>query len=619
MEYIKRQIINNIHAFMSREQIIQNYTRQASAYEFLRQKEKRLLLILSLFRLFVFFGGFCLIWVGFNKSATNGIFAVVASLSLFCYLLYSYSRHTRKRDFYNNLVIINKNEKTALSGDISIFGSGAGYINPLHDFSNDIDIFGTSSLFQFLNRTVTGNGSDILAGWLSEPCKLSILHSQRQEALKELTENDDWYQEFLALGMLSPIRNEDIKGLIAWIEEKDDYSPVVFKVVTKYLLPLATLASFLLLVAGLLHYSFFTFLFLINLTVVGAGLKRNNRIHNMVSKKYQFLSTTELLVNAFNGKSFSSSLLSDMKNELFGNSHSAIKSIIKLSRILQSFDSRMNMLVGLLLNGLLLWDYQCIYSLQKWKRQTKDALPGWFDILGQVDALISLANFSCNHPGFVYPRKSDGPTVFEAIYMGHPLIDEDKRVCNDFAVINKGSVFVITGANMAGKSTFLRTLAVNYILAMIGAPVCASALIFKPMCLYSSMRTTDSLSQNESYFYAELKRLKTLKIRLEEDENIFFLLDEILKGTNSTDKSIGSKLFLKKIISLGGTGIIATHDISLGELEKIYTENIFNKCFEIDIDGENVSFDYKLRNGITQKMNAALLMKQMGITDESFS
>jgi len=166
---------------------------------------------------------------------------------------------------------------------------------------------------------------------------------------------------------------------------------------------------------------------------------------------------------------------------------------------------------------------------------------------------------------------------------------------------------------MAGKSTFLRTIAVNLILGMTGTKVCAAKFRFKPVVLFSSMRTTDSLSSNESYFYAELKRLKILKERLETDSDLFFILDEILKGTNSEDKSTGSKMFLGKLAEKNATGIIATHDISLGEMEKVFPQNVFNKCFEVEISGESVFFDYKLRDGITKHMNAGILMKKMGI------
>jgi DNA mismatch repair ATPase MutS len=600
---------------MRRDELIHNYHVLSAGYQLLCQREKRLLLILSLLRLGAFFGGITIIWVTFTIGTLWGTVSVAVFVSLFCFLLFSYSKHIRKRDFFNNLVIINENEASALSGNISIFGSGTCYIDKSHDFSDDIDLFGSDSLFQFLNRTCTENGSKILAGWLSDPLPLSKQLASRQEAIKELAENNKWYQEFLAFGLLSPIRNGDIEALLAWVGEKGDYKNRLFGLLTGYILPAITIISLLLLTVGMVHYSVFTSLFLINLLVVGSQLKKTNRIHNLVSKKYEFLSTAASLLEVVKNKSFSSSLLSEMRNELAGTSQSAFKSIKRLSRILQSFDSRMNMLIGFALNGLFLWDLQCVFSLQKWKSESKESLSGWLNVIGQIDALISIANFAFNNTDFVYPEKSAGEVVIKANSLGHPLIDEKRRVSNDFEILRPGSVHIITGANMAGKSTFLRTVAVNFILAMIGAPVCASAMTFLPMKIFSSMRTSDSLSQNESYFYAELKRLKELKIMLGKDKNVFFLLDEILKGTNSTDKSIGSKLFLEKIILLGGTGIIATHDISLGELEKTHRGKVHNQCFEIDIDGEKVSFDYKLRKGITQKMNAALLMKQMGITD----
>jgi DNA mismatch repair ATPase MutS len=236
------------------------------------------------------------------------------------------------------------------------------------------------------------------------------------------------------------------------------------------------------------------------------------------------------------------------------------------------------------------------------------------NLLGEVDALASLANYAYNNPDHSFPEIIDSGPVIDAVRLGHPLLGRNTRVDNDFSIGSRGQVFIITGANMSGKSTFLRTIALNMVLAMTGAPVCAVEMKFSPVKLFTSMRTTDSLSSNESYFYAELKRLKILKEKLEGGENIFFILDEILKGTNSSDKSSGSLMFLKQLIELGGTGIIATHDISLGGMEKEFPGNVVNKCFEIEIDGQNISFDYILRDGITSKMNAVVLMKQMGIT-----
>jgi DNA mismatch repair ATPase MutS len=274
----------------------------------------------------------------------------------------------------------------------------------------------------------------------------------------------------------------------------------------------------------------------------------------------------------------------------------------------------MNILVGFFLNGLFLWDYHCTYRLEEWKYEYREMFPLWLEMIGKVDAYVSLGNYAFNNKDFTYPVISDN-NVFSAKMVGHPLIDENNRVCNDFSQKSRGAICIISGANMAGKSTFLRTIAVNYILGMAGAPVCAAEMNFIPMNLFTSMRTVDSLSSNESYFYAELKRLKTLITKIKNQEQVFFILDEILKGTNSADKSLGSKLFMKKLIVLGATGLIATHDISLGELENEHPESVYNMCFEVEIDGEIIRFDYKLKKGITLKMNAVLLMKQMGILD----
>jgi len=370
-----------------------------------------------------------------------------------------------------------------------------------------------------------------------------------------------------------------------------------------------------MIIIGVLPYTVFIFLFLFNLFYILIGLRRTNEIHNALSRKYMLLSSIDGLLKTFEAESFVSSVLNEIKLNISGKRVSAAVSVRKLGELIQAFDSRNNQFAGLILNGLLLWDYQCIKRLEKWKSDYKSMFPIWLRMIGQVDAYISLGNYTFNNPDFVFPAKSDDSEVFSAKNLGHQLIDENKRISNNFSLGKKGTVCIISGANMAGKSTFLRTIAVNFILGMTGAPVCATEMNFIPGKLFTSMRTMDSLSDNESYFYAELRRLNTLKTRIEEEEQVFFILDEILKGTNSTDKSTGSILFLQKIVECGGTGLIATHDTSLGKLESEYPGVIVNKCFEIEIDGENIRFDYKIQDGITQKMNAVFLMKQLGILD----
>ena len=600
---------------MKKSQLNEKYIIASKSFRLLESKEDKLLFVLSFLRLISFIGGLALIWFGFTVNLTVGFLSILAFAVIFLYLLKLYSIHSEKKEFLSNLALINQNEAKALSGDLSEFETGNSYTDSDHAFSNDVDLFGTSSLFQYLNRSVTSYGRDILANWLSDPFHLTQNLILRQDAINELGKKEKWRHEFMAAGMKKSLGKSHISGLLEWMEEDPLVQSSSINKYLIYLLPAAAIISLLLVVTGILHYAVFTFIFLMNLFYIAAGLKKINKIHNVLSRKYSYLSSIEKLFKSFDNELFTSEILNEVKSNISSGKVSAAVSVSKLSRLIHAFDSRLNILVSFVLNGMFLWDYHTIYRLEKWKSQYREMFPVWLNMLGQVDAFISLGNYAFNNQDFIYPVISDTKKVFSAKSLGHPLIDEEKRVCNDFLLEKKGKVCIISGANMAGKSTFLRTIAVNYILAMAGAPVCASEMQFIPVKLFTSMRTTDSLSNNESYFYAELKRLKQLKSRIETGEPIFFILDEILKGTNSADKSLGSKLFLERLVKLGGTGLIATHDTSLGEMEKDYPGLIFNMCFEIEIDGETIKFDYKLQPGITHKMNAALLMKQMGILD----
>lgn len=600
---------------MNREKLKERYLGSATSYRTLEKKEEKILIILSFLRFITFFGGIILIWTGFLKNIASGIILIGLLTVLFLYLLKLFSIHSGRKEFLSNLVSINQNEANALSGDLSAFEAGSSYTDIRHDFSFDVDLFGASSLFQFINRTVTDYGRDILASWLSDPFTLSSELLPRQEAIRELASIDKWRQEFMAAGMKTPLEKSEISGLLKWMEERTVIKSSSFKRFLIFSLPTFATGSLLLGLTGIMTYSVFVIIFLTNLVYIAIGIKKTNAIHNTLSGKYIFLSSMNGLLKAFEKESFNSQRLNEIRMNISGKGASASVSVRKLGRLIQAFDSRMNMVTGFVLNGLLLWDYHCIYKLEKWKSEYKTLFPLWLEMIGQVDAYISLGNYAFNNTDFTYPVISDEPNVFSAKNLGHQLIDESKRICNDFTLERKGTVCIISGANMAGKSTFLRTVAVNYILGMIGAPVCATEMNFIPVKLFTSMRTTDSLSDNESYFYAELRRLNTLKSRIENGEPVFFILDEILKGTNSADKSTGSKLFLQRIVEYGGTGLIATHDTSLGNMESDHPGVIINKCFEIEINGENIRFDYKIQDGITQKMNAVFLMKQMGILE----
>jgi hypothetical protein len=586
----------------------------------IRNKNEKLLaqlkknqLIISLLRLLVFIAGSILSVLSFRYSVFLGAAALLTALLFFLFLVKIFISSSNKVTFTESLIKINDNEIRAVDGDFSAFDGGADLNDPKHDFSGDIDLFGDDSLFRYLNRTVTDSGRSQLAGWLSEPYDLREEIINRQEAISELAGKLTWRQHFMASGFDKSIDEKDLISLNDWLNEDDNYFSAPFVKYMVFILPVAAIISLVLVISGILELKVFILLFVFNLLLVGIFIKKSNRIHAMVSQKHIFLSSVEQLITSFKREQFNSSVLTAVQGKMCTNKGSVDDKIRELNYIIQAFDNRLNLFVGFLLNGLLLWDFHCIMKLEKWRASASSSLPVWLNLLGTIDGLNSLANFTYNNPEYSFPVVVEGEPIIEAYSMGHPLLKKETRVSNDFSVDHKGQIFIITGANMAGKSTFLRTVAVNMVLAMIGAPVCAEKMRLSPVKLFTSMRTTDSLSQHESYFYAELKRLRVLKERLEKGKNTFFILDEILKGTNSTDKSLGSKLFLRRVIEYGGTGLIATHDIAIGEMEKEFPLNVVNKCFEIEIDGEKISFDYLLRNGITRKMNAAALMKQMGI------
>ncbi|HVN59050.1 MAG TPA: hypothetical protein VMT63_12175 [Bacteroidales bacterium] len=599
---------------MSKNEIAELYRSRYVYYSEMEANAREKVTLISFLRMGVFLLGLFLSIYAFSKAAWMGAIALAASVTAFLFLLKHFNRLSADAGFYSRMAGINKAEKEALYGNFTPFDGAEGESDAAHDFSADTDIFGNDSLFGMLNRTSTIYGRNRLAQWLKYPLAAEGSLSERQEAVKELSGMLEWRQEFIATGQVNSLEAQDIDDFRQWLEEEGNATGRKLKNTALVILPFLSILSLCLVLAGLAAWQLFATSFLFNLLLVGAGLKKTNRIHRRVTGKNEFLSSAGKLLILTGREDFSSGVFRQMKHDLFSGDIQAGRMMKRLSAITDLFDSRLNMFAGFLLNGLLLWDYQCLRALEKWKSEASGHFPVWLQFIGTTEAYISLANFAFNNGEFAYPEAVNGRLVLKAVSMGHPMIGEETRVCNDIEIA-ENEIIVITGANMSGKSTFLRTLAINMVLACTGAPVCARTMQFRKMRLFTSMRTSDSLSHGESYFYAELKRLRRLKDLLDGKEDVFFLLDEILKGTNSADKSTGSKLFIARIAGMGATGIIATHDVSLGEMGTNNGGIITNKCFEIEICGEKISFDYKLRNGVTSRMNAALLMKEMGIVD----
>ncbi len=597
------------------ENIKEIYTERISSFEQKRKILNRKIIRAAFFRL-MFFSLVPLIFVFFKewdimvKSGLSMIMLVAFTISVKRYLfLKGRMEHTA------NLIQINRDELEALDHHFDSFANGERYRDPGHPFAHDLDIFGEASLYQMINRTSTHFGSEQLASTLKTPITNPDSIIAVQGAVKELGKKIDLVQDYRATGMRINETKDDIEYLFRWLDSKIFFLNKKFFRVTRWIIPALTCSS---LFVGLINFQFISIFILFALTqlfIVGLYLRRINKEHGLLHKRVNIIRKYARLIEYIEAEDFKSPYLNQLKNELTIDHTGAHASLVRLTKLVSAFDNRLNLLVALVLESILLWDIQCMVRLEKWKLHHKAQVSQWFSVLGKFETVISLASLHKNNPEYVFPELSEKHPL-NATALGHPFIRAEERVCNDFIIAHENEFCIITGANMAGKSTFLRTVGLNMILAMTGGPVCAKRFLFVPRTLFTSMRTTDSLQKNESYFYAELQRLKRMLEGMEKGEFSFVLLDEILKGTNSKDKQQGSKKVLQKIMHNEGTGIIATHDLELAEVGTKYPEHIVNKCFEIEIENARIFFDYKLREGVTKKMNAMLLLKQMNIIDD---
>ncbi|MBA3971387.1 MAG: hypothetical protein H0X46_04470, partial [Bacteroidetes bacterium] len=478
----------------------------------------------------------------------------------------------------------------------------------------DLDIFGRKSLFQLLNRTSTYTGRIILASWLTTPFLDKDVILQRQEAIRELSGKPEWDHHFIALGFENKEKSNDKETINEWLNEKNSFSSPFLKIAS-ILFPGLTIISVIFYFIGSINETPFTVLFLLQLMIIGAYTKKINKIHDNLSRKFDSIEKYRQLISLIESETLKSELLKQLQLHFIKNDKRASESIKSLKKQTDKLDARMNIVVAIVLNGILLWDINVMRGIEKWRKDHKENFVKWIDAIGEFDAFISLGLFAYNNPEYTYPEVVTERFVMEAENTGHPLISENVLVKNNYSMEHAPKVDLLTGANMAGKSTFLRTIGVNLTLAMIGAPVCASRYKFSPISLFTSLRTNDSLQENESFFYAELKRLQLLIEQYEKGKPVFFLLDEILKGTNSIDQHAGSAALIKKILRLNGVGIVATHDVELSKLTSEFPDKVRNLCFNITIEQDKLHFNYKLSDGVCSTMNASFLMKKMGIAD----
>ncbi|MGJ7030535.1 MutS-related protein [Niabella hirudinis] len=569
---------------------------------------------LSFSRLLFFAVFIYLLYRATQTGAAATIATAVFFFIAFIIVVKWYDRLLQKTAYYKALAKYNTDEIAFLNTNQSPYPNGKGYEDPHHPYSYDLDLFGEGGLYAHLNRCSTSFGREELARLLLNPDTATII--QRQEAIKELAAMNDFRQQLYASGSLQENREKELNQLMTWVSSsKTGISKPLYLFLM--LFPLVTIGS-------LLYYMFISdsneafriiyLSFVLNLFIAFSFGKKIAAQLTVSTSVNKILVAYKDQLQRIEDQSFNTPLLRTYQQQLKQDVPAASRQLHQLASLFEYLESIVNLVVSILLNGLLLFHVHILYRLGIWKKKHGAHIAGWLEVIGQFEALSSLGNFSFNNPGNCFPEISAKPTL-SATDLGHPLIRPGKRICNDVSFQQQKFV-ILTGSNMSGKSTFLRTVGMNLVLARSGAPVTASRFVFFPFDVYVSMRITDSLQESESFFYAELKRLQTIVQHLQKGNNTFVILDEILRGTNSNDKRNGTIGLIQKMVGFDTFGIIATHDVVVADLIQDYPDYISNKAFESEIVNDELIFDYKLKDGVCTKLSASYLMKKLGVIDQ---
>lgn len=589
--------------------MLPNYQKQVKDLEHkildLNKKDNKL----SLFRLLSFLSFLAgVIWAVSSASGFSFLLPLIL-LFVFIAVLSEHQKTRRSIRETQTLKDLLQNEISVLHFKGNQYNNGMAFRDPDHDFSQDMDLFGENSLFQYINRCATGVGVKTLANILrSDHTIESIL--ERQEMIREMATEKDWsldMRRMLYQKRMRDFSKEFLPEIKNTIQPPAHYRYLLF---SSYLVLVLSLLSVPFLKPGgwmLLVPVFF------NMILFSRTGKFIKTIKAQLEGRERILNEYRKILSVFEKKHWHSIYLRNLQKNLSADGVSSSKIIEKLYKRSRESEYTLNMLTAALLNYFFAWDLLVTIRIAGWFNQYAEKTREWFDVIGQVESLLSLANIQHNH-NWIYPEIIQGDFCFQATDMGHPLIPENERVNNSFTMKKPATTSIITGSNMAGKSTFLRTIGANIILAHAGAPVCASQFKISIFRIMTYLTITDSLSENTSTFYREIKRLKKLLDSSKKDHNVLLLLDELLRGTNSADKARGSIAITRELVENEIPSVIATHNLELADMQKQYQQHIRNYYFDITIENnEEMRFDYKLKEGICNTFNASILLKEIGI------
>ena len=571
---------------------------------------KTKLSLLSWLRLFSFLLLAYSIYQSFVHQNFLSMGSAVIFLVFFIFSIKRYAKQSYEKNFYTALANINQTETAFLETNQSKYATGLEFLTDNHAYAYDLDIFAEGGLYAHINRCSTDFGKKQLAETLVHPNVQQI--NQRQEAIAELKEKLDFRQKILASGIINKTKNKELQLLLNWLQSSVDKTPILYKIAA-WVMPFLCVGSYVVYQVYNMNQAYGVFIWSLvgNLIIVGSLAKKITQHIQLSNAANKLLEQFQKQIEFIEKENFQSSYVKELQSKFFQQQQTASARLHKIVYLLNQLETILNIFVSIVLNGFLLYHLRILISIGKWKKENAAFVADWLQAMGEFEVLNSYANFAYNNPQNCFPKLSAG-SIVTAQELGHPLIHASKRINNDID-FSEQRFTILTGSNMSGKSTFLRTVGVNLILAKTGSVVCARAFIFYPFDVFVSMRINDSLQESESLFYAELKRLQSIVTQVQNNPKTFVILDEILRGTNSNDKRNGTISFIKNLMQYQPFGMIATHDTIVAELKNEMPELINNRCFESQIINDQLYFDYKIKEGVCTTLSASFLMKKMGI------
>ncbi|MFC0904660.1 DNA mismatch repair protein [Clostridium sp. MT-14] len=618
---------------------LEEYKKRKHRYNLLIKRQQKYMAGISNLRLIIFITGFiALIEMYILRESFIFNFTVLIMLSLLFYLAYLQTNMKTKIMHSAALVKVNQASIKRLNGKWRNFEDiGGDFIDKNHNYSYDLDIFGKGSLFQLINTAHTCIGRQKLKKLLTEKPQDKQNIYDRQSTVVELAHKIYFRQQFEAEGKMIPNNKQNSKELFSWLKEGKDYILKKQLIWALRILSTVTAATTLTLMVKIVYFILaalfdvyktvpkifylvpsYVPVSLILVQCIILKINRKDRIKNLIiAEKYNSdIKMYKNMIGLIEKHEFKSKYIVNLCKKLYSNDGtSAYGQIEAFSKICGSIANRRNILYSIL-NPILMIEYYWNISVEKWKIKSGNNFHEWIDVIGELEALCSIAVIKYDNPHWCMPGIAAGSSIITAKNMGHPLLEEKNRICNDLKIGESYSVMLVTGSNMSGKSTFLRTVGINIVLAYAGAPVCAEEFFCTIMDLYSCMRVNDNLGQNISSFYAEILRIKNIVEASKKGKRILFLLDEIFKGTNSRDRHTGATILVKQLSKIGNLGFISTHDLELGEMADYRKSKIRNYHFSEYYRNNKIYFDYKLKEGISDTRNAVYLMKLAGIEIE---